>query len=202
MGIVFVSTFASFAIGLDFYRVTNIDRNVKGLSFLSSLVSSVKRNQRKFGGQIIHISIVIMLIGIAGSSLYENSKMFTIGVGETYTMSSYTFKFEGFSQRMEDDRTVTVAILDISINGEDTQRFSPNIFYYLREQIYIRNPHISSSMLNDIYVTLQDYIIPQETLVGEATFTVKTIPLVNFIWVSMIFMSIGTIIAMNYGRDR
>jgi cytochrome c-type biogenesis protein CcmF len=202
MGVVFVGSFVSCTIGLDFYRVVFVGSNTKGSISLRSIRSSIKRNQRKLGGQIIHISIIIMLIGFAGSSLYETSKMFTLEVGETYATSSYTFKFEGFSQQMEDDRAVTVAMLDISINGAETQRFSPTIFYYLREQTYIRSPHISSSLSQDIYVILQEYIVPQGTQGGEATFTVKTIPLVNFIWFSMLIMSIGTIIAIRSRRDR
>ena len=202
MGVGFVGSFVSCTIGLDVYRVVFVRSNTNGSISLRNIRSSIKRNQRKLGGQIIHISIIIMLIGFAGSSLYETSKMFTLEVGETYTTSSYTFKFEGFSQHMEDDRAVTVAMLDISINGAETQRFSPTIFYYLREQTYIRSPHISSSLSQDIYVILQEYIVPQGTQGGEATFTVKTIPLVNFIWFSMLIMSIGTIIAIRSRRER
>jgi cytochrome c-type biogenesis protein CcmF len=202
IGVVFVGSFVSCTIGLDFYRVVFVGSNAKGSISLRSIRSSIKRNQRKLGGQIIHISIIIMLIGFAGSSLYETSKMFTLEVGETYTTGSYTFKFEGFSQQMEDDRAVTVAMLDISINGAETQRFSPTIFYYLREQTYIRSPHISSTLSQDIYVILQEYIVPQGTQGGEATFTVKTIPLVNFIWFSMLIMSVGTIIAIRSRIDR
>jgi cytochrome c-type biogenesis protein CcmF len=202
MAVVFVSTFISLAIGVEFYRVANAEGNAKGLNFLRNLVSSIKRNRRKFGGQIIHIAIVLMLIGVAGSTLYENTKMFTINVGETYTTNSHTFTFEGFTQHSENNRAVTVAKLDISINDKEPQRFSPIIYYYIREETFIRNPHISGSMLQDVYVVLQDYVLPQGTQGGEATFTVKTIPLINFLWISMIVMGIGTIIAMSSGRKR
>jgi cytochrome c-type biogenesis protein CcmF len=202
MAVVFVSTFISLAIGLEFYRVTNVEGNAKGLTFLKGLGSSIKRNRRKFGGQIIHISIVLMLIGVAGSTLYENAKMFSIGVGETYAVDSHTFTFEGFSQRTESNRVVTVAMLDINIDGKEIQRVSPTISYYVREETFIRSPHISGTMLQDVYVVLQDYVLPQGTQGGEATFTVKTIPLINLIWISMIVMGIGTIIAMSSGRKR
>jgi cytochrome c-type biogenesis protein CcmF len=202
MAVVFVSTFISLAIGVEFYRIANAQGNVKGLNFLKNLVSSIKRNRRKFGGQIIHISIVLMLIGVAGSTLYENAKMFTIDVGETYTANSYTFTFEGFSQHTENNRAVTVAILDISINGKEIQRFSPVIYYYFSDETFIRSPYISGTMLQDVYVVLQDYVLPQGTQGGEATFIVKTIPLINFLWISMIVMGIGTVITMSSGRKR
>jgi cytochrome c biogenesis factor len=143
-----------------------------------------------------------MLIGVAGSTLYENAKMFSIGVGETYAVDSHTFTFEGFSQRTESNRVVTVAMLDINIDGKEIQRVSPTISYYVREETFIRSPHISGTMLQDVYVVLQDYVLPQGTQGGEATFTVKTIPLINLIWISMIVMGIGTIIAMSSGRKR
>lgn len=202
MAVVFVSTFISLAIGVEFYRIANVQGNVKGLNFLRNLVSSIKRNRRKFGGQIIHISIVLMLIGVAGSTLYENAKMFTIDVGETYIANSYTFTFEGFSQHTENNRAVTVAILDISINGKEIQRFSPVMYYYFNDETFIRSPYISGTMLQDVYVVLQDYVLPQGTQGGEATFIVKTIPLINFLWVSMIVMGIGTVITMSSGRKR
>ncbi len=202
ISVVFIGSFVSCILGLEFYRAIFAGSKTKGSISRRNILSSIKRNQRKIGAQIIHISIIIMLIGFAGSSIYETSKMFTLDTGETYTANSYTFKFEGFSQKIENNRVVTIAMLDISINGAETQRFSPNVFYYIREQTYIRSPHISSTWSQDIYVILQEYILPQGTQGGEATFIVKTIPLVNFIWFSMLIMGIGTIIGMRSGKDR
>jgi cytochrome c-type biogenesis protein CcmF len=188
--VICISVFVTYALGREFLRQVRVERNVTHSSFPRYLITAIKRNPRKFGGQIIHIAIIIMLIGVAGSSLYSSSKMFTIEVNDTYHMDKYTFIFENITQQNEPDREVTLTTLDISIDGNGAQRFSPSISYYYNYQTSIRTPHISSTPLRDTYVILQD-------IQGNvATFVVKFIPLVNLIWISMAVIIFGTITAM------
>jgi cytochrome c-type biogenesis protein CcmF len=190
LAVLFISIFVSCAIGLELYRRVRTEGSVKGLRFPQNLVSAINRNPRKFGGQIIHIAIVIMLVGVAASSLYESAKMFTLSVGDTYMMDPYTFTFKAISQTANDNNVVFVATLGVDRHGIEPQRYTPSITHYSRDGTFIRKPHIVSTLLKDTYVIVQD-------LRGEeATFIVKFIPLVTLIWLSMIVIVVGTIVSL------
>ena len=46
---------------------------VRGTRATGSLVTLVSRNRRRYGGYVVHAAIVLLAIGIAGSSAYGSS---------------------------------------------------------------------------------------------------------------------------------
>ena len=53
---------------LEFARGTRARRALAGGSWLGAFGALVARNRRRYGGYIVHAAIVLLAIGIAGSS--------------------------------------------------------------------------------------------------------------------------------------
>ena len=57
----------------------------------------MRRNRRRYGGYIIHAGIVLMYVGIAGSSAYQQEKLVTLRPGEKGQIGRYTLRYDGLT---------------------------------------------------------------------------------------------------------
>ncbi len=64
------------------------------------------------------------------------------------------------------------------------------MIYYHTKQQWIRNVHIHTAWLDDLYTIF----IGMEG--GKASLTFKTVPLVNLIWIGIAVLVLGTVIAL------
>jgi cytochrome c-type biogenesis protein CcmF len=89
--------FASFAlVGLvqEFWRGAKARRTLKGGSMPAALVGVVSRNQRRYGGYIVHIGIAVLLIGIAASSSFQTKRDVDLKPGESAVIDGYTVTYK------------------------------------------------------------------------------------------------------------
>ena len=60
---------------------------VRGTRVTGSLFELVSRNRRRYGGYVVHASIVLLAIGIVGSSSYSSEKDVQLKPGESVTVA-------------------------------------------------------------------------------------------------------------------
>ncbi len=88
--------FASFALvglGQEFWRGAAARRSLKGGSMPAALVAVVSRNRRRYGGYIVHIGIVVLLIGIAASSSFQTNREVRLRPGQSAEIDGRTVTY-------------------------------------------------------------------------------------------------------------
>src|SRR6476660_364177 len=65
------SVFVLASIALEFARGTAARKALGGVGWVGAFSSLVGRNRRRYGGYVVHASIVLLAIGITGASAYE-----------------------------------------------------------------------------------------------------------------------------------
>ena len=65
------SAFVLASIVFEFARGTRARRSLSGESWSGAFGSLVARNRRRYGGYVVHASIVLLAVGVAGSSAYD-----------------------------------------------------------------------------------------------------------------------------------
>jgi len=185
-----VSMFVASTIGLEFYRGARAEGNIGRWRRLKNLGSVIKRNRRKYGGYIVHLSIIMIVIGIVGSTLYENSMSFSLGEGESFNTGSYEVKLMQINTNPESDKVTTKMWLEIFQNGRKICDAYPSMTYYHAQQQWIRNVDIHTMWLDDMYTIF----IGVEN--NKASLTLKVFPLINLMWIGIAVMIVGTIIAV------
>src|SRR5213078_113239 len=85
-------TFVAASIVLEF---------VRGTRATGSLLRLVGRNRRRYGGYLVHAAIVLLAIGIAGSSAYQTVRERGLKPGGSLEAAGYTFTYRGLSRRQE-----------------------------------------------------------------------------------------------------
>jgi cytochrome c-type biogenesis protein CcmF len=192
LGGIIVSASIGFTLGSilqEFYRATEPDEPMSIGQRVSTLVAAVKRNQRRYGGHIIHLSMILLIGGIAGSTIYENAKMVTLGIGETFDIGLYTIEMADISSVMETERQLYSVQLDVYKDGSKLYEADPSIGYYFEREATIRYPYIHSTGLTDLY------LIYESSSEGRATYTFKIIPQITLIWIGTLVGLIGGVVA-------
>src|SRR5262249_20305113 len=79
--------FAGFTTVVEFYRGIRA-RMSRGENPLTALLKLFQRNRRRYGGYFIHLGVVVIGIGIIGSTVYQQQTQETINPGEKLTLGN------------------------------------------------------------------------------------------------------------------
>ncbi len=179
-------TFCSFVLG------TIVVELVRGTRATGSLFALISRNRRRYGGYIVHGAIVLLAIGVAGSSAYQTSVDRPLALGQSMTVDGYTLTNRGVHTLNTPAASKTYAVLDV------TGRFNGTIKPVLANYKIPPEPAKNVSIKTD-WLRAQDlYVIPDELHPKTGLIYVQVLvkPLVNFVWIAGIVFLLGAGVAM------
>ncbi|HEX3242484.1 MAG TPA: heme lyase CcmF/NrfE family subunit [Solirubrobacterales bacterium] len=87
------SAFALTGLAQEFWRGASGRRTLAGGSMPAALVAVVSRNRRRYGGYIVHVGVVVLLIGIAASSSFQTKRDVTMRPGESTVIDGRTVTY-------------------------------------------------------------------------------------------------------------
>ena len=175
-----------------FVLATIVLELARGTRATGSLAKLVSRNRRRYGGYVVHAAIVLLAIGIAGSSAYASSTERRLTPGESVSIAGYTLTLRDVERRKVPNAVETRAVLDVDGGWHGTLTSGDN--QYVNPPEPSREIGLRTSWLRaeDLYV-IADSANPN-TKVAFVRVLVK--PLVNLIWVAGIVFLIGSAIAL------
>ncbi|MBC8333995.1 MAG: heme lyase CcmF/NrfE family subunit [Anaerolineales bacterium] len=176
----------------EFWRGARARSRKSDENFITALWQLIKRNRRRYGGYIIHISMVLMAIGIIGIELFQTETQKHIAVNDTISLAGYDLHYDQLDQfRHKDGRWITRAEISVSKDGEDIGNIAPRFDIYPDGQP-MTIPGVRSTLVDDIYVVLINW----EGITPESTpFKVYHNPLVKWVWIGSYVFIIGILIA-------
>ena len=175
-----------------FVLATIVLELVRGTRVTGSLFTLVARNRRRYGGYIVHAAVVLLAIGIAGSSAYGTSREVKLLPGQTATVAGYRLTYQGLDPiRNDPNRTGAYAVLAVSGRYHGTLRSGDVTYTGFQETD--RDVGIKTDWLRaqDLYV-IADF----EKGSQAVFFKVLVKPLVNLIWIAGIVFVLGSLVAL------
>ncbi len=150
------------------------------------------RNRRRYGGYLIHFSMVMMALGIIGIEIFQTTTQKSLAVGETIQLDGYSLRYDSLAQfPYVDGRIVTRAVLSVTKGGKFLGELYPRYDYYPSGQP-MTLPAIRSTLVDDLYVVLVNW---ENVSVAQAPFKVYHNPLVNWLWIGSFVFIFGTLVA-------
>ena len=152
------------------------------------------RNRRRYGGYIIHISMMLMAVGILGIEIFQVETQGRIGVGDSLNLSNYTITYRELASWDDTPKGVnfTRAVVDVYRNGVYLGELHPRKDFYFDSQQNMTIPGERATLRDDLYVLLIDWE-PADT--AGATFKIFVNPLVNWLWIGSLVFLAGIVIA-------
>jgi len=166
----------------------------QGENIFTALWTLTGRNRRRYGGYIIHLSMMLMAIGIIGIESFQVETQGRIGVGESLKLSNYTVTYRELASWDDQPKGVnyTRAVVDIYRNGIYLGQLHPRRDYYYDSQQAMTIPGERATLRDDLYVLLIDWEPASTT---GATFKIFVNPLINWLWLGSFIFLAGIIIA-------
>jgi cytochrome c-type biogenesis protein CcmF len=183
----------------EYWRGARARQTSRGENIFTAFWNLTARDRRRYGGYIIHLSMMLMAIGILGIELFQVETQGTMEVGQQKSIGGYDVKYDEIAQFIgPDGREVTRAVLSVYQNGAYLGEVYPRIDYYFDAQQTMTIPGQRSTMKDDLYVLLVNWEPASAT---GATFKIFVNPLVNWLWMGSLLFLFGIVIAAWPDKD-
>jgi cytochrome c-type biogenesis protein CcmF len=189
-------TFAAFVLAtivMEFARGTRARKALGAASWPAAFASLLGRNRRRYGGYVIHASIVLLAIGVAGSSAFDSVAEAKLKPGESMVIGRYNLRYDSLDERQTANATEIRAKLAVARGDRDLGTLEAGKNAYTVEQQVSNEVGIRSDKLTgeDLFV-----IAEQIDSDGAVHFRVFVKPLVNLIWAAGFVFVLGSLIAL------
>jgi len=168
-------------------------KRIAGEGILRGLVTLARRNQRRYGGLIVHLGVVLIILGIAGSMTYSVEKEATLALNQELPIGNYRIRFEGLNGSRQPTHFRVEGAFRVFHNGSDDGLLRPALKFFPTQQSPIGRAVHQSSLSEDIYLILSGF---SEIDRNQATLKALVRPLVIWMWIGGFVIAFGTLICI------
>jgi len=186
---------AAFVMGtiiVEFRRGVSARRHMVGETPAAALVNLVAKNNRRYGGYVIHVGVIVAFVGIVGSSFFKTEVKTTVRRGQSFAVGPYQLRYLGVFPVDTAHLESATASLVVMRDGHEVAQMAPAKLFYKRQQQPATKVAIRSTPLADLYVVLAGL----DDTGNQATFEVFLTPLVFWLWAGGVIMVLGTVVVM------
>ncbi len=192
-------SFVVFTILFDTALALRARRRIAGEGILAALVTLTRRNQRRYGGLIVHLGVVLIFLGIAGSMGYSIEREATLNRGETLSIGRYKVRFEGVNGSQQPTHYRVKAAFKVFNQDKELGVLSPALKFYPTQQSPIGRAVFRSTLIEDLYLILSGF---SELEQNRVTLKALVRPLLAWMWIGGVVIALGTIVAVWPARQR
>ena len=176
----------------EFWRGAIARHHATGESYPMALLGLVQRNNRRYGGYVVHLGVIVIAAAVTASSFYQLERQAKLRPGEAVSIGEYRLTYTGLRDLAEPGARVVQAQMAVEMNGRLVDGLAPDKRFYRN---FERQPSTSvairSTALEDLYVVLVGWEAD-----GSASFLVFVNPLVVWLWIGGIVAVLGAVVAM------
>jgi cytochrome c-type biogenesis protein CcmF len=162
---------------------------------LVGLIHVFQRNQRRYGGLVIHLGVVLMFLGFAGTFFSEERDL-TLEREEMVPLNAYYLKFTGVEQFQVRNATHRAAVIEVYDQDKQLlEVMKPAKSFYPTQPQPLTEIALRREFLKDLYL-----IFSSESGADSELVTIKTYvnPLVGWAWMALPVFTLGIGICLTY----
>jgi cytochrome c-type biogenesis protein CcmF len=186
-----LTAFVMATITVDLVRATRARRSM-GERMLPALGGLLRRHNRRYGGFIVHLAVLVVAVGVTGSQTWSVHTETTLKRGEQTELGGYRIRFDGLRESQESNHgkvTGTFTVLNGRAAGTVLQ---PAKKFYPQEQSPIAYVDYRLGLIDDVYLVLGDFARDGTS----ATVKFQVNRMVSWIWLGGVVLTLGTGLAV------
>ncbi|NOX62521.1 MAG: heme lyase CcmF/NrfE family subunit [Chloroflexi bacterium] len=191
-----VSALVVGAIIWEFYRGARSRRKATGESWLTALARVMARNQRRYGGYIVHLGIVFIAVAATTTTSFQHNLKASLQIDESASLAGYTFTFIGLDQEPGPNHTSMVANVLVTKGNETVGVLRPRMNFYSaisgRDQGPTTEVGLHTNLREDVYIVFNGW--ESNGQLGAFEFFVN--PMMLWMWLGGIVLVIGATFAL------
>ncbi len=182
----------------EFWIPARVRARARGESMAAAIAGVVTRARRRYGGYVVHIGVIMIVVAHAAAMAYTSRATLTFRPGQAEQVGDVTLTYQG--ARVEDQgyRLLKIASFAVQRDGRPAGVVEPRLNIYRRMGQPIGTPAVRSRLDEDLYVSLVNLDMDDQT----ASVDVLVRPLVWWLWFGGGVMVLGTLVALWPRRRR
>jgi len=185
--------FAAAAIVGEFVRGGRMYRRRDGLGWQAALSATLMRNRRRYGGYVVHLGVVLLVIGLTGNAFKEERRAH-LSTGESMTVGGYTLTYEALKQARTAEKQINAAEISVTRGADRIATLLPQRNLHLAQGQPQSEVAIRTDPIEDLYVVVTAFD-PD----GSAAVRAFVNPLTWWIWAGAVIMAAGMAVILSGG---
>ena len=175
----------------EFARGGRVYRTREGLGWPAALRRTLLRNRRRYGGYVVHVGILLIVIGFAGAA-FRTERQQEISPGDTMEVGAYTLAYEGSTRSETEEKQVNAARVEVLRDGQAVATLRPQRNFHFAQQQTQSEVAIRSTPVEDLYVVMTSLDAD-----GTAVLRAFVNPLTWWIWMGAAVMAAGIAVLLS-----
>jgi cytochrome c-type biogenesis protein CcmF len=182
-------TFTATAIGGEFARGSRIYR-ARGARWGQALADTLLRNRRRYGGYVVHLGVVLLVIGLAGAA-FRIERGAQLDIGQRMRVGEYTLVYDALESGRSAEKEVNAVELDVMRGGDRIATMRPELNFHIAQRQRQSEVAIRTTPVEDLYV-----VVTTLDSDGSAALRAFVNPLTWWIWAGAAVMLSGMALVM------
>ncbi len=188
--------FTTVAIVAEFVRGSRVHRRRARVGWPSAVARTLMRDRRRYGGYVVHLGVVLIVLGFAGSAgKVERSEH--LAQGETMQIGRYTLRYEEFVRGETPEKQISQINISAARNGEVVETLEPQRNLHKVQRQFQSEVAIATGPVEDLYVVVTA-VDPD----GSASIHAFVNPLTWWIWAGAAVMALGMSVLLSEAGPR
>jgi cytochrome c-type biogenesis protein CcmF len=193
------------AILSEFLRGAGVIARQTGRNLIVGAWLLTRRNTRRYGGYIVHIGVVIIVIGLAGAA-FNRSVESEMALHDKLVIGPYTLECAGFTQDANANYNSEFALLDVYKGGKRATELKRDgwLFHLIplqmapEKRIYLASGQPQTMVAIHSVLEWDLYVVYEGTNPDTGQPIIKAFlnPLVGWIWAGLVVLVFGTLLAL------
>jgi cytochrome c-type biogenesis protein CcmF len=188
---VMLSVFVLATIFQEFHKGASTRMRQYHENYLRAVLNLTRRNNRRYGGYVVHLGIVLIFIGITGQAFTREVRG-VVGVGESFDLGPYSVTLQDFRSHDNDLFEGTQIDLIVARDNRAIYRLSPEKRFYKASEQPASEVAIARQLDHDLYMVFAGVNEAGDKAVVQAYLN----PLVAWLWIGGVVMILGTLVCL------
>ncbi len=183
--------FVAGTIALDLFRAVRARRRT-GDGWGDATWGLLLRQNRRYGGFIVHLGILVVALGVAGSQAWSVQTEVTLDKGKSVELAGYHVRFDGLSASEESNHAKVTGAFTITNGRAGSDVLYPAKKFYPQDQNPIAAVDYRLGFFEDVYLVLGDFANDG----SHATVKLQVNRMVSWLWLGGLVLTLGAALAI------
>src|SRR3990170_4466518 len=193
----FVVGFVSTTVVADFGRVSAFFARRDRVNYVRGFLTAFAANQRRYAGLVTHIGVLILVIGIIASTVYQTEKVVSLRAGDEFTMGPYRLTLAEIRDVRGPNWTAKEGGFELYRGDRLLTEMRPQKRIYDASQTPTTESALYAINMGHVFLTM-----PEITPYGTATARGVINPLILWVWGGGAIMGLGVLLNIFRPRRR